>query len=82
MRVKTELFYIGLGLMAALVMTWAAAWAYPLGRVEIWWCGLGAAVATVAIRAVARRSVRMAGFMIILLSGTCRTSTASSGPRR
>ncbi|MBZ6380609.1 hypothetical protein [Sphingomonas sanguinis] len=49
MRVRTELFYIGLGLMAALVMTWAAAWAYPLARTEIWWCGAAAAVATVAM---------------------------------
>ncbi|WP_343527919.1 hypothetical protein [Sphingomonas sp.] len=49
MRVLIELFYIVLGLAAALVMTWAAAWAYPLGRAEIWWCGIGAMVATVAM---------------------------------
>jgi hypothetical protein len=30
-------------------MTWAAAWAYPLARTEIWWCGAAAAVATVAM---------------------------------
>ncbi|MGE7207415.1 hypothetical protein ACQKJZ_17280 [Sphingomonas sp. NPDC019816] len=49
MRVRIELFHIALGLAAAVVMTWAAAWAYPLARTEIWWCGLGAMIATVAM---------------------------------
>ena len=46
MRVLIELFYIVLGLVAAVVMTLAAAWAYALAKTEIWWCGAAAMVAT------------------------------------
>ncbi|MBB3879583.1 hypothetical protein [Sphingomonas pseudosanguinis] len=49
MRVRIELFYIVLGLVAAVIMTRAAAWAYPLARAEIWWCGAAAMVATVVM---------------------------------
>ncbi|WP_230481418.1 hypothetical protein [Sphingomonas sp. Leaf21] len=49
MRVRTELFYIALGLFAAFDLTWLAAWAYPLARTEIFWCGAGAMLATVAM---------------------------------
>ncbi|MET4896401.1 hypothetical protein RN629_04390 [Sphingomonadaceae bacterium jetA1] len=49
MRTLIELFYIILGLGVALVMTWAAAWAYPLARTEIWWCGAAAMLATVVM---------------------------------
>jgi len=46
-RTTVELLYIAAGLVAAVAMTWAAAWAYPLGRDVIWWCGAGAMAATV-----------------------------------
>ena len=45
-QVLTELFHLGLGLLAALAMTAAAAWSYPLGRNVIWGCGIFAMVAT------------------------------------
>ena len=46
-RTAIELFHIAVGLTAAVAMTWAAAWAYPLGRETIWWCGAAAMLATV-----------------------------------
>ena len=45
MRVGIELFHIALGLIAAVALTAAAAWSYPLGRTVIWNCGAGAAAA-------------------------------------
>lgn len=64
-RTTIELLYIAAGLAAAVAMTWAAAWAYPLGRETIWWCGGAAMVATVLMgvgplrraRAIDRRRV-------------------------
>ena len=47
MRTLVELLHIVVGLIAALAMTVAAAWAYPLGRDVIWWSGAAAMVATV-----------------------------------
>ena len=44
-----ELAYAGAGLLVALVMTWTAAWAYPLGADVIWVVGGVAMVAVVAI---------------------------------
>ncbi|HEX8415673.1 MAG TPA: hypothetical protein VF637_17605 [Sphingomicrobium sp.] len=44
-----ELAYAGAGLLVALVMTWAAAWAYPLAANVIWVVGAAAMVAVVAI---------------------------------
>lgn len=49
MRSAIELFYIVAGLVVALAMTWAGAWAYPLGREVIRWCGAAAMVATIAM---------------------------------
>lgn len=46
-RTTVELLHIVAGLAAALAMTWAAAWAYPLGFETIWWCGAAAMAATV-----------------------------------
>ena len=46
-RTVVELLHIAAGLLAAVAMTWAAAWAYPLGRETIWWWGAAAMVATV-----------------------------------
>jgi ABC-type antimicrobial peptide transport system permease subunit len=46
-RITVELLHIAAGLIAATAMTYAAAWAYPLGYEVIWWCGIGAMVATV-----------------------------------
>jgi hypothetical protein len=46
-RTMVELLYIAAGLLAAVAMTWAAAWAYPLGYETIWWCGGAAMVATI-----------------------------------
>jgi len=44
-----EVLHIAAGLAAAAALTYAAAWAYPLGREVIWWCGAGAMVATVVM---------------------------------
>ena len=44
-----ELLHIAAGLAAALAMTWAAAWAYPLGFDVIWGCGGFAMLATVVM---------------------------------
>ncbi len=46
MRVAIELLYIALGVAIAIALSAAAAWSYPLGRVVIWYCGAGAAAAT------------------------------------
>lgn len=64
-RTTVELLHIAAGLIAAAAMTYAAAWAYPLGFEVIWWCGIGAMVATVLMgigplrraRAIDRRRV-------------------------
>ena len=50
-RTLTELFFITGALVAAMLLTWAAAWAYPMGREPIRWCGLAAMAATVAMGA-------------------------------
>jgi hypothetical protein len=44
-----EILHIIAGLAAAVAMTWAAAWSYPLAWDVIWWCGGAAMVATVAM---------------------------------
>lgn len=44
-----ELFHILLGLAAAAALTAAVAWAYPLGREVVWWCGAAAMLATVVM---------------------------------
>ena len=44
-----EILHILGGLVAAVAMTWAAAWSYPLGQDVIWSCGAAAMVATVAM---------------------------------
>ena len=46
-RMAIELLHVAAGLVAAVAMAWAAAWAYPLGRETIWWCGAAAMLATV-----------------------------------
>lgn len=48
-RTLTELFFITAGLVVAAAISWAAAWAYPLGREVIRWCGLLAMAATIAM---------------------------------
>ena len=50
-RTLTEVFFITAGLVLAAVMTWAASWAYPMGREPIRWCGLAAMAATIAMGA-------------------------------
>ena len=68
-RTAIELLSIAAGLIVAVLMTWAAAWSYPLGREVIWWCGAGAMVATVLMgigplrraRAADRAGVKRAG---------------------
>lgn len=45
-HVLTELLHLAAGLMVALAMTAAAAWAYPLGHDVIWGCGVFAMAAT------------------------------------
>ena len=50
-RTLTELFFITAGLVVAMLMTWAAMWAYPMGRGVIRWCGLAAMAATIAMGA-------------------------------
>ncbi|AXJ94594.1 MULTISPECIES: hypothetical protein [unclassified Sphingomonas] len=49
MRTLVELLHILAGLMAAAFITAAAAWAYPLGREVIWWCGAGAMAVTLVM---------------------------------
>ena len=44
-----EILHIVAGLVAAVAITWAAAWSYPLGWDVIWWCGAAAMVATLAM---------------------------------
>jgi len=44
-----EILHIVAGLVAAVGITWAAAWSYPLGWDVIWWCGAAAMVATLAM---------------------------------
>jgi hypothetical protein len=44
-----EILHILVGLAAAVGITWAAAWSYPLGHEVIWWCGAAAMVATVVM---------------------------------
>jgi hypothetical protein len=46
MRVAIELFYLLLGLAVTYALTAGAAWSYPLGREVIWYCGAGAAAAS------------------------------------
>jgi len=68
-RTAIELLSIAAGLIVAALMTWAAAWSYPLGREVIWWCGGCAMVATVLMgigplrraRAADRAGVKRAG---------------------
>ncbi|MBB5715747.1 hypothetical protein [Sphingomonas aerophila] len=43
----TELLNLVAGLLVALAVAAAVAWAYPLGRDVIWACGIFGAVATV-----------------------------------
>ena len=47
MRLAVELFYIGLGLVVAVAVTSAAAWAYPPAYEVIFYCGAGAAAASI-----------------------------------
>ncbi|MBI0474111.1 hypothetical protein D9601_01855 [Sphingomonas sp. MA1305] len=51
MRTLVELFHLVAGLTAAALLTAAAAWAYPLGREVIWWCG-GVAMAATAMMGI------------------------------
>lgn len=48
-HVLVELMYMIAGLAVACAISAAAAWAYPLGRDVIWWCGALAMVATIAM---------------------------------
>ena len=48
-RTTIEVLHILGGLLAAVAITWAAAWSYPLGQDVIWSCGAAAMVATVAM---------------------------------
>ena len=50
-RALIELVFITAGLMVVAAMAGAAAWAYPLGRGAIRWCGLAAMAATIAMGA-------------------------------
>jgi len=49
MRTVVELIHIAVGLLAAAVIAGLAAWAYPLGREVIWWCGAAAQAVTLAL---------------------------------
>ena len=46
-RTLVEALHVVAGLAAAVAITWAAAWSYPLGWDVIWWCGAGAMAATI-----------------------------------
>ena len=53
-----ELAWTGGGLLLALLFTWGAAWAYPLGRDAIWATGGVAMVVVVLINLAAIREAR------------------------
>ncbi|GAA0726733.1 hypothetical protein [Sphingomonas japonica] len=63
-RVLIQILHTLAGLLAAAMITGAAAWAYPQGQREIWWVGYAAMVAIVLLsippvrRAVEERGVR------------------------
>jgi Na+-driven multidrug efflux pump len=46
-RTLVEALHLLAGLLVAVGLTWACAWAYPLGADVIWWCGGAAMLATV-----------------------------------
>lgn len=50
-HVLIELAHLAGGVALALAISWAAAWAYPLGAAVIWAYGGAAAVATVILAA-------------------------------
>ncbi|WP_267397330.1 MULTISPECIES: hypothetical protein [unclassified Sphingomonas] len=58
MRTLIELFFLVAGLAVAVAMTAAAAWAYPLGREVIWWCGGAAMVAALVMSIAPLRRAR------------------------
>ncbi|WP_203308347.1 MULTISPECIES: hypothetical protein [Sphingomonas] len=60
MRTLIELLHILVGLTAAAFISAAAAWAYPLGRDVIWWCGAGAMLATLVMGVKPLRRARAA----------------------
>ena len=49
MRVAVEVLHILIGVVVAAGLTVLAAWAYPPGAGVIWWCGIAAMVASVAM---------------------------------
>ncbi len=53
-----ELLYVAAGLATAALITWAAAWAYPLGRETIRWVGAGAMIAVLIVNVPALRDAR------------------------
>ena len=58
MRTLVELLYLIAGLTVAAAMTAAAAWAYPLGREVIWWCGAAAMAAALLMSIAPLRRAR------------------------
>ena len=53
-----ELMFVAAGLVVTFVLTWGAAWAYPLGRETIWWVGAGVAVAVLIVNIRPLRAAR------------------------
>ncbi len=48
-RTITELLHLAAGLVATALITKAAQWAYPLGRVELYWIGWVSALVVVSM---------------------------------
>jgi hypothetical protein len=49
MRVLIEVIHIAIGLVAAFVIAWYAAWSYPLAKHDIWWVAYAAMVAVLVM---------------------------------
>jgi heme A synthase len=49
MRVLIEVIHITLGLIAAVLIAWYAAWSYPLAKQDIWWVAYAAMLAVMVM---------------------------------
>ncbi len=67
MRVLIEVLHITIGLIAAVLIAWYAAWSYPLAKQDIWWVTYVAMIAVVVMgigpmrRAYAADRAKLAG---------------------
>jgi hypothetical protein len=59
-RTLVETLHIIIGLVVAALLTWAIAWAYPLGADVAWACGIAAMGGTVVMGVGPLRRARLA----------------------